>query len=489
MIRRRASLFLPFFLTVAFITRILQLSGNPPGLFRDEVEKLYHAWTIWNCGGITLEGQIFPVFFRIEGATTSGIYHYFAAPFVQGLFPTPFLGRIIIALVGILTILAFITFIGRLLSPVGAILAGILFTFSPWHFLFSRWIQQGIFLPLFLMTFLLFTHAALTKKNYVYVFLSGISLGLTMYSYAIAVVLVPLIIVGMLLIISRKYDAGQWAVFFCGLALLTIPVIEQQLALASPEPSRFARISVFNSASPAIEFIRNYIQHISPYNLFIAGDANLRHSYPGLGMFHWYTVPFFFSGLVYLLINHRKIYYRLILWILLISPVPASLTMEGIPHYLRAIPLLLMIEITIGLGFILFFLLIPRILKSFTPLIAVNLVLFFFAAFYFYPRASAQYWDGKYFSQSLSEARILQREHPYPLYISSNILYRHYLYAYYSKLCPHQMTLLEENQVYFDSELLSPPFLALHYRPPVPERPRNVLSSRKNLLFDIRLVE
>ncbi len=484
---KRENLALLLFIVAAFIPRLTLLSFNPPGLFRDEVEKLYHSWTFWNHGGETLEGEVYPLFIEIEGATTSGIYHYFSAVFTMAGFPTALQGRLIIALVGIITICAFITLLGKLFSGKAALLAGILFVFSPWHFLFSRWIQQGIFLPLFLAAFLLFFHNGKVKKWSAFYFMSGLSLGLAMYSYAIAIVLVPLIMVGLIVLEYRHFQWRTGLAFLAGLALLAVPVLHQQAAGVTGEASRFARISVFNAPSPWWEFIINYLQHLSPWNLFITGDNNLRHSYPYLGMFHWYTLPFFAGGLIYL-IRNRDHYCRLILWLLLVSPVPASLTMEGIPHYLRAIPLLLMVEFIIETGMIKVYQDFPRFFRFYAPLIAINLLVFMGVAFYFYPVKSLPLWDADFFDMALKEGQSLQAEYNRPFYISEHILYREYMYGYFNRLSPEQFHAVRDVEVYFTSREMKEPYLELHYRYPFQENDRTPLCTGQNPLFMVSLV-
>ncbi|GIX45055.1 MAG: hypothetical protein KatS3mg130_1463 [Candidatus Sumerlaea sp.] len=136
-------------LTGALLLRVLFLGSLPPALFRDEAEKLYTAWCLATTGH-DAEGRLLPLFIHVFGVTTSAVYQYAAIPFVWLLGLNEWSARLPAAVVGTLTVLFLWLWARRVYGELVANWAALLLALSPWHVVFSRWAQQGIFLPLWL---------------------------------------------------------------------------------------------------------------------------------------------------------------------------------------------------------------------------------------------------------------------------------------------------------------------------------------------------
>ena len=424
-----------FLFILLLLLRFVSIDKIPPAGFRDEVEKLYNGWLLKVNSGYTADNQYYPFYFNIQGSNTTGLWHY-VFMFIPSSKPVSIsTGRYLVALCGTLTIFLYILILQEVFQmPIFiSIVCAIFFIFSPWHFLFSRWIQQGITVPLFFASFFYFWQIGIkTKRSYLF-FLAGTSLGLLFYSYAVCKLLVPFILLVALIIYYEDLNFISYFYFFAGFLILGVPVIWENVFNFSTTSVRFKRISIFNTSHPFLIFLKNYMCHINPLNLFIYGDKNLRHSFPFMGMFNYFSFLPFLVGFYYLI---RKKYkkYRFLLLLFFISPIAASLTNEGIPHYLRAILLLFIIQLIISLGVCKLFEWICKngqifFLTLYLIFIIGNLIFFFFNAFFLYPNKAKLYWDYYYFRKIIKTNFDFDK-----IYLNPKVVYGKYLIGYLFKI-------------------------------------------------------
>ena len=351
------------FISICF--RFINLSTNPTGIFRDEAEKGYNAYSILKTGkyvtfeitqnGLEAQFKPFSLFIEVFGVYTSAIYQVTDIPFVWILGLNEFSTRLPSALIGVLTVLLTYILIKMVYGRDYANISAFLLAISPWHIIFSRWALQGIFVPFFIVVFLIFFLSGLNKKP-VYLVLSAFPLALCFYSYDICRLLVPIFIFLVLIIYFK--DLLKQKISFIGFVflflILILPIIIFTLKNPSLAGERYNRISVFSESNNPIKliilFLKNYLSHYSPVFLFIKGDELSRHSYPGMGQLNFIEFPLLIFGLWQLIKKRAKFDILLLSWFL-IFPIASSLTKEGIPHSLRSIFALPMIHIISAIGF------------------------------------------------------------------------------------------------------------------------------------------
>lgn len=330
---------------------MIRLGTLPPALFRDEAEKIWNAKFLWEYG-TDADGNPFPLFIKVFGVTTSAVYQYFAVPFVAIGGVNEWTTRLPAACIGTLTVLITGIF-GRLIGgPVVGFFSMMFLAFSPWHIHFSRWAQQGIFVPLFLVLGMTGLALFLQKKNDNQISLlqkSGLvvaacSASLAMYSYEVARLFVPLLGV-LLCIVWRKELLRQYKLSLVALAaglILLLPVIYLIVYHSESAQARFNFLSIAGQSNGPSDFLAkffgNYFAHFSPTFLLLKGDAELRHS-AGVGVLSVFEFIAALGGILYLIKTKNPWAVVLIGWILL-APIPASLTRVGIPHALRTITIL-----------------------------------------------------------------------------------------------------------------------------------------------------
>ncbi len=358
-------------LLAALALRIWDLGGNPPGFFRDEADKAVTAWSLLTSGR-DLEGRFLPFFVRSLNVYTSGIYQYVLIPFILALGMSEWVIRLPAALAGTATV-AFTCFLGKTAygKRIGLLASGFL-AISPWHVQFSRWANQGIFLPLgltlaiyFFMRFLQ-TRAdeAPSGPNPRRVsrplLLSTFFLGLTLYTYAPAKAIVPLFLILLIAIYRCEFlkalPGGKWPVLFpylFGIFILALPMAWYTFFESDRSALRFETVSLFHQSKSLADFLSlflaNYFSHFTPQFLAFAGDANLRHSVPFIGQLLKPEALLLAIGIIFLLYRRRREDLLFLGWLLL-GPLPAALTHEGIPHALRSIAILPSIQIIAALG-------------------------------------------------------------------------------------------------------------------------------------------
>ena len=104
-----------------------------------------------------------------------------------------------------------------------------------------------------------------------------------------------------------------------------------------------------SAASTASVFVANYKKHLSLDFLLRHGDVNPRHN-PGGGMLSRTEFGAAVLGVIALGVGIRRWPNAFLLWWLVIAPIPASLTAQGIPHAVRTLSLLPLPQILAAVG-------------------------------------------------------------------------------------------------------------------------------------------
>jgi len=343
-------------IAISALVRLAELGNVPPPLFRDEAEKGYNAYSLLKTAR-DYEGCRLPLFINVFATHTSAIYQYASLPWV-GLFGLKvWTTRLTAALVGIITVFFVYLLARQLLDQPTALVIAALLAFSPWHICFSRWAQQGIFMPL------LFTIAAWATARFRHgwrmgTLVAAASIGLAAYAYDVGRVLAPLFLI--LLVASARSQLREhwrWAIASAlVLGIFLVPTVWFIMHQPEAAMARFRRISIAQSGMTPLEvaaqFFINYARHFSPIYLGFSGDPELRHS-PHLLIGELYPIelPFLLAGLYFLAKRSGQAAAIIIGW-MLISPVASSMTREGVPHALRSLAGVPAFAMAIGVGLV-----------------------------------------------------------------------------------------------------------------------------------------
>ena len=369
--------------------RFNDLSAVPPGIYPDEAKNANDAIQ-------TLQSGEYQLFYP-ENNGREGLYIWLIALSFQFFGISIFSLKLVSALAGTLTIWAtylltkeFLRFanqhttFGNLkisqiaTEAVSLLSAGFLAT-SFWHINFSRIGFRAILVPLILSLALFYTLRAFRTKQTLSYALAGIFWGLGFYTYIAFRLSYLILIVFFLLsfifyLIHRKprftfewikiifFQDKWWKVKFMGIVTFLVMAPLILYFVNNPEYfiSRATSISVFEDPNPILSFFKSLTVHFRM--LFFGGDLNWRHNFSGEAQLLWPLAILFIFGLWESLKElmqgwRRKNWTAVTSHLTLLASLgammlPAVLTIEGIPHALRAIGMMPFVFIYSAFGFL-----------------------------------------------------------------------------------------------------------------------------------------
>jgi 4-amino-4-deoxy-L-arabinose transferase-like glycosyltransferase len=317
---------------------------NPDGFFVDEASIAYNAHNVAQTGKDEY-GQAFPLYFQAFGEYKSPVYIYILSAVFWFTGPSTLVARMLSAVMGLATALLFGILAAQLAGRrrVGLIvfLAAAL---TPWIFEISRLVFEVTFLPFNIALFLLVLQRAAKHPRWSALTATGLGLllGLMVYTYSVGRVMAPLFALGLAIFFTRlrwRKVILTWIVFGITLLPLTVFTLHHPGALSE----RFKFVTYVKPGDTrsqiALRFMQNYAQNFSPRRWLLYGDPEPRHHLPGTGSLLAAVVALAGLGLILVLLHYRSdAWWRFIIYGLLVSPIPAALTLDYF-HTLRLIAL------------------------------------------------------------------------------------------------------------------------------------------------------
>jgi 4-amino-4-deoxy-L-arabinose transferase-like glycosyltransferase len=282
----------------AALLRLPALGQVPNGFFLDEASRGYDAYALLRTGADQY-GVRWPLFAEGLDDYTPALYTLLVIPGVAALGLTEFAVRLPAALVGIATVGT--TYLcGRSLvgSPAGLVAAALV-AISPWHILPSRTGAEWVLLPLFLSTGVWLL--ARGRRDGPSLALAGLTLGIGLYSYAFARLLVPLLVVGFAALWCRDLRRRwRWALGGLGLlAGLAVPIVIFGLT-----PAGQARLQAvvpfdrYRGAALIPYALENFASYFDPAFLVWGSELTHHHRMDGFGPILPLMVPLLAVALV-----------------------------------------------------------------------------------------------------------------------------------------------------------------------------------------------
>jgi len=437
---KKSSLFFKICLTILFLFSLsLYLYKNttvPPSLYSDESDISYQAF-IFNKYQTDYFGNKFPIHFHSYSDWQPSLFIYSVALTQKFIGHTDASVRIPAAVFGALTVLIFCLIINLLLkSEVWSIIGGLLFSISPWLFIFSR-AGFAVTNMLFLTLLGIYFWIKFIKNNQVKnLFLSFISFALLTYSYSTAKLHLVFIFLTLYLIWFKtinKISLKNKIITVALVILICLPIVSD--TLKGRAGYRFSYISIFSdpTISKTVDnyrqedsamvygqqiglkpmfiskiyhnkivqisekFITNYFSSFSTDFLFLKGDGNLRQGIQTTGNL---LLPDFFLiilgiSCVFFTKSPNKKFYLFFLINLILTPISFALTRDSnFPHGTRLI---------LMLPFLIFFSILglKQIFEFSKSKLLISFILFlylicfsrFLHQYYFhYPNISARDW-------------------------------------------------------------------------------------------------
>lgn len=361
-------LFFSLIIFLGFFLHFYRLDKNPPGLNLDEVVMGYDAYSVLKTGKDQYK-TFLPSYFRSHDDYKPPFIIYSQIPSIVLLGLTDFAVRLPSAIFGMLAIV-FVYFLTKELfkSKKVGLVASLLLAISPWHLQFTRTAYEVGIQPFLTSAGLYF----FIKKKWI---LAAIFLGVGMYLYTASRVFIPLLVICTSIIYFNKKLIYFWAIFL----LFLLPTIYLFTTVAGQ--MRFKGTSVFQDVrmhdqnisyqisdwlrrdrfSPIIfhpdslayyqEIIKGYFVHLSPNFLFLGITHPSTNYVPDTGLMYLWELPFLLSGFYFLFRKQdKKPGLLLVFWVLL-APLPASVTV-GLPTSIRTTIILPSLQIIVAYGII-----------------------------------------------------------------------------------------------------------------------------------------
>ena len=370
-------------LAIGFLIRFIGLTQFPPSLNWDEVSHGYNAYSILKTGRDEW-GEFFPLTnFRAYGDYPLPVNLYLTISSIALLGFNEFAIRFPHVILGTLTILATYFLVrGFQLGRIVALIAAIFVALDPWTLFPSRAVFQsnaGLFFITSGMAFF-----AYRNKYSIFLPISVLFFGISAYSYHNTRIFIPLIL--FILFWLWRSEWKKWLVekknyFFTSLVILAVFFLPLIPILLSPEgKARSTWVFIvdqgavneinesrhrstlseplkrlfYNKATYFLDkFSKNYIGYFTPDFLFFKGGTQYQFSVPGYGVLNPVNLLPFYVGLASLFfysLQKKKEYLLLLLWFL-VGIVPAAITQGGY-HVIRAMTVLPIPQIVVGLGLV-----------------------------------------------------------------------------------------------------------------------------------------
>jgi 4-amino-4-deoxy-L-arabinose transferase-like glycosyltransferase len=341
--RYHALTFMVLALLVAAILRLPQLTEVPPGVHYDEA-----AYGL-NAGDIGLRGDR-PVF--IPSFTgREPLFLYAAGGMAAALGNSLFALRLTAAFFGLLTVAA-TYWLGRemLADRRIALLAASLLAVSFWHVLFSRLGFRVISQPLLMALAVAALFRGLRGGRWPWLWLAGLLLGLTAYTY-LAARLFPILLAFALLPLlldprTRALRARQLLLVALVAFLTALPLLAYFAAHPDAFWVRIGQVAPGTGAAESLSLTESLLRSFGMF--FLAGDPYLRFNLPGRPLFDFATGGLLLAGWIILMARYRRLFYdwqRAAVLLLLLAPLvmilPTALAVnEIVPSNLRALGLI-----------------------------------------------------------------------------------------------------------------------------------------------------
>lgn len=209
-------------LLIAIFSRGYKLNSLPVGIHVDEAGMAYDAYCLAT-GGTDRWLNHLPVYLENFGGGQSALYAYLAAIFVKIFGLNMITIRMPAFLLSIATIILVYFTTKKECSEKQALIVTFLIAIMPWNIMASRWgLDCNLLAPMIIISSCLLINAK-SKKGYV---LAGIFFGITLYTYALSYLILPVYLV--LVLIYMLYTKK---IKFIDIVMLGIPIFILALPL------------------------------------------------------------------------------------------------------------------------------------------------------------------------------------------------------------------------------------------------------------------
>lgn len=287
---------------VFLFTRLYLLTEIPRGLHVDEVGMAYDAFSLANYGTDRYLNH-FPVYLINYGGGQSALYAYLSAFLMKLLGAGVWAIRIPAVLSGGLVLGFGSALVYRIYGAKSALTAAGLITICPYFLMASRWgLDCNLFLGFFTASVFLLLIASQKEKNK-WFFLAGLAFGITLYTYSLSWVTLPIFLglSALYLYRCRKLTWTRFILFCLPLGVLAAPLILFLMVnygiIGEIKTDFFTVPKLFFGRTAEFSFhnIKNIGKMLKSLMCYGPLEYN---AFPEFGTMYYISIPFILMGFV-----------------------------------------------------------------------------------------------------------------------------------------------------------------------------------------------
>jgi hypothetical protein len=323
--------------------------SNPPGFFRDEAALAYNAYTIAHDGRDEYGARL-PLYFAsfLDYKSPTFVYGLAGVFLVTGPHRSVARGFAAVCMLTAILLLGWLAYAQTRRASVGVAtlaVAGL----SPWLFELGRVAFEVAIEPLFLCLVLLGVERAsrLQRWTPLTALPVAVALGAVTYAYAGGRLLAPLLAGGLVVLVNR--ERWRWVTTaWLGFVATQIPLLLYSHAHPGALSRRFDATTFIHDTPPweiVGRAIFNYLQDLQVWHYVVSGDSKPYAHTPGTSALLGASLALSIAGVVIVVRRYRAdAFWRFALVALLVSPVPAALTIDRF-HAIRLAPFAVMVVV------------------------------------------------------------------------------------------------------------------------------------------------
>lgn len=310
-----------------------KLDSIPKGLYVDESSIGLNAASVSETG-YDEHGKYLPTYFEAFGEYKNPLYIYSTALIFK-------LAGISVFNLRLTSFIFFLLFLAGLFLLVKNLFRNNIVTLYsllaggtlPWFFNLSRMAFEVISQPaiiIFCLYFVYKTYCDNNKHIFLYPLITGLLIGLSVYSFTTARLLSFLLLLTIIMVYYKQIEGN--ITLLSGFFISIIPYLCFYLSDPSKLTNRFTMVTyIYDTRLTLIDkfsqFLNSYVSYLSPSYLFLKGDSSMRHHNAYGGELYIAVVVLSVIGLAWLFFRRKHNHFSLFLLInLLLSPVAAALT-------------------------------------------------------------------------------------------------------------------------------------------------------------------
>lgn len=314
-IEKNYQIFFVLIILIAFVINIYQIGKVPNTVNCDEAGMAYDAYAIANYGVDRFLNR-FPVYFINFGGGQNALYTYLTALIIKivGNYNNAII-RIPALILSMGEVIVSYLLVNKFRSKKEALLFMLLITISPWHIMKSRWgLESNLLSPMLMFSIFAFIKAVLDEKYKNMKFIvAGVLFGLTLYSYALSYIIVP-VLLGLIIIYfkrCKKISIKEIGLLFFPIILLALPLI----LMIFVQKGWISEIKTFFTIPKLFEYrvseinIKDIFHNLSSLRYVFFSDYLSYNSINEFGTLYYFGTIFMIIGIVitiYEIIKNKK---------------------------------------------------------------------------------------------------------------------------------------------------------------------------------------